>query len=421
MRMARLMLTGLLVVPALVGCAYIGSRPSPEPATPLVTPSVSAARDGGRPTSSASPEGFVSPDEAEALIRECGIGGRVAAYFRIPDGNDYRDHFPNMGRAPEIEGASGLFVVVYEGPVSGPFLGAPGASREPPSDALCVITPAGEPLIYGDVSRDGMVLPAGAFVAPTQQSPEPTQAATVESSINEVEAVELARAHLADPQSAVVWGWEHGPFEYVYREFENSPGRPEQPLPDVAPPDKWVWAVLFYVWVEICPPDGGECQTRRGLASIFLAGDTGDFLMSSTVAPNSPSELPTPMYGSGPIVEPLQLSISNATTLAITLMVNGKTVLVAEPGTRLGPIEDQQLPGAPWHVEALTPSGRVLLSMDVAPGDVWQTEEGPNGGTAHRGAGARADLSCGRLDVWSGPPMSGPAPPSSFPPGDCDP
>ena len=37
-----------------------------------------------------------------------------------------------------------------------------------------------------------------------------------------------------------------------------------------------------------------------------------------------------------------------------------------------------------------------------------------------KGSGARVDLSCGRLDVWVGPPMHGPFPAPGRP-GDCDP
>jgi len=57
--------------------------------------------------------------------------------------------------------------------------------------------------------------------------------------------------------------------------------------------------------------------------------------------------------------------------------------------------------------------------MTVHPGDVWATT-GPNGEGREKGDGVRVDLSCGRLDVWSGPPMIGPAPGTGSP-GDCAP
>lgn len=131
--------------------------------------------------------------------------------------------------------------------------------------------------------------------------------------------------------------------------------------------------------------------------------------------------LPAPP--STPAVEPLILNISNGTTLPVTLRVNGLNVGPFLPGTGEAPIRPGSLPNPPWHVEALTPSGRVLLAFDVAPGDVWHTTPDPQGHSSSQGAGARADLSCGRLDVWSGPPMLGPGtwPGMSFPPHDCDP
>lgn len=124
---------------------------------------------------------------------------------------------------------------------------------------------------------------------------------------------------------------------------------------------------------------------------------------------------------SGRIIDPLELSMSNQTTLAITLVVNGQVVGPIAPGAHEDPIDGALLPAPQWHVDARTPTGRVLTTLDVAPGDVWHITEGPDGRSSSAGKATRVDLSCGRLDIWSGPPMLGPAPPSSFPPGDCDP
>ena len=102
------------------------------------------------------------------LLFQCGIVGRVAAYFRVPEGNDIWDHFPEMGRAPEIEGKTGMFVAVYDGEVSGLFSGgpgAPGATRGPVTDALCVFEDEDVPNIYVNVSREGMRLPPDAYIA----------------------------------------------------------------------------------------------------------------------------------------------------------------------------------------------------------------------------------------------------------------
>lgn len=78
------------------------------------------------------------------------------------------------------------------------------------------------------------------------------------------------------------------------------------------------------------------------------------------------------------------------------------------------------MPQLPWHVEARTQAGgRLLLSFDVKRGDVFSTTE-PDGQGSARGVSERRDLSCGRLDVWSGPRMMGP-PPGPGERGDCEP
>ncbi len=112
------------------------------------------------------------------------------------------------------------------------------------------------------------------------------------------------------------------------------------------------------------------------------------------------------------------LWINNGTTLVVALVVNGSTVSSVAPGTQ-EMIAASALPPLPWNVEARSPSGRLLTSMTVHAGDVTETAL-PNGGTQSKGDAARIDLSCGRLDIWAGPPLAGP-PPGSGRPGDCAP
>lgn len=112
------------------------------------------------------------------------------------------------------------------------------------------------------------------------------------------------------------------------------------------------------------------------------------------------------------------LEISNGTTLTVALAVNGGRIASVSPHTveRIAP---SRLPPLPWKVEAQTASGRVLASMTVRAGDVTRTTN-PDGSWSWKGDAVRVDLSCGRLDIWSGPPLAGPVPgPGS--PGDCDP
>ena len=118
----------------------------------------------------------------------------------------------------------------------------------------------------------------------------------------------------------------------------------------------------------------------------------------------------------------LNLGISNGTTLTVTLVVNGQRVADFPPGGPAPTIDPSALPALPWNVEARSPSGRVLTSMHVEPGQVWSTTD-PNGAVEHQGTIGRVDLSCGRLTIWAADFLpSGPAPAESpGPPGDCAP
>lgn len=111
------------------------------------------------------------------------------------------------------------------------------------------------------------------------------------------------------------------------------------------------------------------------------------------------------------------LHVDNGTTKAITVLVDGaivSTVAASQSTT----IPESSLPAGDWTVEARLPGGRRIFRGQIAPSAVSQTTD-PNGGTTMTGSGQRADLSCGRLDVWVGIPMLGPYPGSGTP-GDCD-
>jgi len=114
----------------------------------------------------------------------------------------------------------------------------------------------------------------------------------------------------------------------------------------------------------------------------------------------------------------MTLNLSNASTLPVALVVNGTVVeqVAANDGAEL---TAAQLPPLPWIVEVRSPSGRALVGMTVHAGDVWSAPI-PNGGTQTSGVAERVDLSCGRIDIWSGQAMYGP-PPRGGVPGDCRP
>jgi len=142
---------------------------------------------------------------------------------------------------------------------------------------------------------------------------------------------------------------------------------------------------------------------------------------SPSLPPTSHLPSPRPTQVPSPASTPPALWVSNGTSLLITLVLDGVEVAEIQPHTSDQAVDPSMFPPAPWHLVAQTPTGRALVEFDIRPENVWWTTPGPDGHSDCRSAGARADLSCGRLDVWSGMPLLGPVPPSSFPAGDCDP
>ena len=115
---------------------------------------------------------------------------------------------------------------------------------------------------------------------------------------------------------------------------------------------------------------------------------------------------------------PDPLDVQNGTTLPVSIVVNAELAVVVPPQSS-ATIAGADLPTLPWTISARTPTGRELGAMRVAAGDVVRPT-GPNREIRMRGAGLRVDLSCGRLDIWVGPPMAGPMPGPGIP-GDCEP
>ena len=109
----------------------------------------------------------------------------------------------------------------------------------------------------------------------------------------------------------------------------------------------------------------------------------------------------------------MTLDIANGSTLTLALVVNGSKIDDVAAG-QSDHLVATTLPALPWNAQVLSPTGRELLRLTVHAGDVHRTD------LATSGDAARADLSCGRIDLWSGPPLLGPAPGSGTP-GDCAP
>jgi hypothetical protein len=123
--------------------------------------------------------------------------------------------------------------------------------------------------------------------------------------------------------------------------------------------------------------------------------------------------------GCGQAGEGAPLEVQNGTTIAVWLVVNGRLLRVIPARADRVEIPASEVGRHPWRISLRTATGRELLSATFEAGSVRETT-GPGGEVLQTGSGARADLSCGRLDVWSGPPMLGPAPDGGMP-GDCAP
>jgi hypothetical protein len=108
------------------------------------------------------------------------------------------------------------------------------------------------------------------------------------------------------------------------------------------------------------------------------------------------------------------LAAGNGSDRKLVLFVNDLPIRDVLPGTETR-FTAAELPPLPWHAELRLETGRTLVELVLASGTIMRSSDG--GGT---GAGARMDLSCGRVELYSGFPMGGP-PPGGGVPGDCNP
>ncbi|MCJ7709749.1 MAG: hypothetical protein MUQ32_02860 [Chloroflexi bacterium] len=162
----------------------------------------------------------------------------------------------------------------------------------------------------------------------------------------------------------------------------------------------------------------GPRGTRRLLA-LLAAVVGGALIAGCSLLPSPAPAAPTPPPGAV-VVPParMDLGISNGSTLHVAFVVNGTVVAQVDPGQG-ETLTAAQLPALPWNVEVRSPSGRELVGMTVRAGDLW-TRDNADGSSEAKAAGARVDLSCGRIDIWSLIQMSGPVPGPGVP-GDCNP
>lgn len=104
-----------------------------------------------------------------------------------------------------------------------------------------------------------------------------------------------------------------------------------------------------------------------------------------------------------PTAAPPNLGIANATTVTVTLFVNGVSLGDVPPGGVEPTVDGSALPPLPWTVTVRSSSGQVLGTMSIAT----TTTSGTFGAEF-------GDLACGRVTVWIG--ATEPSEPSN-PPG----
>ncbi len=129
----------------------------------------------------------------------------------------------------------------------------------------------------------------------------------------------------------------------------------------------------------------GQVSQRLAVLArrLVLAG------LAVGLAACSTSVSPSPSPGWPPV------GVWNETSVAVTLVVNGSDTAVIQAGALVWPVA-AGFPARPWKLQVHSPSGRTLVTLDVAAGPVVTGQYGD------------ADLSCGRLWVWtSGPPPGG--------------
>lgn len=143
------------------------------------------------------------------------------------------------------------------------------------------------------------------------------------------------------------------------------------------------------------------------LLTVLLAGCAAP---APTLAPGaSPTSAASPSPGSfGTLPD---LSISNGTTLTLSLVVNSQRIGEVPPDSQRT-LQAFGLPALPWILEAQSPTGRVVMTFRAEPADLQK----------YSSQAQLVDLSCGRLWIWVGDVTpDAPVVPSAYPSGDCAP
>jgi hypothetical protein len=115
------------------------------------------------------------------------------------------------------------------------------------------------------------------------------------------------------------------------------------------------------------------------------------------------------------------LGARNGTTIDVAIVVNNVEIGRLAPGESIEGVQDRA-GSLPWLVQLrTTESGRAVLTMRLEPAELDPAVDA-NGVSVESGSLTTVDLSCGRLEVWTGDRSAvgaGP-PPGAGRPGDCE-
>ena len=112
-----------------------------------------------------------------------------------------------------------------------------------------------------------------------------------------------------------------------------------------------------------------------------------------------------------------ELHVENGTTVPVSIVINGRT-LAQVKGQSSTVVSLAREPPGTVAIQAQLPDGRPAISFVIDPATL--SSETVGSVTDVVGAAHRADLSCGRLDLWLLTPLLGP-PPGPGAAGDCGP
>jgi hypothetical protein len=170
---------------------------------------------------------------------------------------------------------------------------------------------------------------------------------------------------------------------------------------------RWPAVATWVITAALCGGClGGGGAPSEGTASIARSLASPTALDCRAIPQPTGPRITTPP-------DEYEIDVGNDTDLTLALDVNGATVTTVHAHGGAG-IPAAQLPPLPWDIRLRTSTGRIVLSLAAHAGDLWREPCGNNV------LGARADLSCGRLDLYIKVPMLGPVPGPGTP-GDCNP